>query len=267
VVVKTCPSVLTKTYQGWVSKLDSSLKLQGDPSHPFHKDPYKLRSIEVQAYDKFWKSETHYNVGFFKLNAEVSNSEGKPLPGIVFLRGPAVAMLVMLIPDDAPKGSDERYVVMTVQPRIPAGSLEFVEIPAGMVDDKTKTFAGTAANEIKEELHLTIKEDSLVNMSELVEMPDRGKESLPLAMYPSVGGCDEYISIFMHEEVVSRDTLEKWNGKYTGLRDEGEKITLKIIKMQDLWKVGCRDAKALSALALWENLRREGKIKSVLDPE
>jgi hypothetical protein len=221
----------------------------------------------VQAYEKFWKSKTHYNIGFFKLHAVISNNKGERLPGIVFLRGPAVAMLVMLIPDDAPKGSDERYVVMTVQPRVPGCSLEFVEIPAGMVDDKTKTFAGTAANEIKEELDMEIHEDRLMCLNDLVEMPDKGKEGLPSAIYPSVGGCDEYIKIFMTEEVVSREKLKEYQNRLTGLRDEGEYITLKIIKMQDLWKVGCRDAKALSAVALWENLRREGKIKSVLDPE
>jgi ADP-sugar diphosphatase len=176
-------------------------------------------------------------------------------------------MLVMLIPDDVPKGKEERYVVLTVQPRIPAGSLEFVEIPAGMVDNGTRTFAGTAANEIKEELHFTIEEKDLVNMSELVDIPDDTSESLPKGVYPSVGGCDEYIPIFAYEKVVPRQTLEEWNGKYTGLREEGENITLKIVRMEELWRVGCRDGKALAALALWENLRREKKIKSVLDPE
>ncbi len=46
----------------------------------------------------------------------------------------------------------------------------------------------------------------------------------------------------------------------TGLREEGEKITLKLVKLEDLWRVGARDAKALAALSLYENLKREGMV-------
>lgn len=62
-----------------------------------------------------------------------------------------MAMLVILQPDDLPEGSEkDRHVLLTVQPRIPAGGLRMVEIPAGMVDDGS--FKGAAANEIKEEV-------------------------------------------------------------------------------------------------------------------
>lgn len=81
----------------------------------------------------------------------MKNSDGESLPGSVFLRGPSVGMMVVLQPNDLPEGSmDEKHVLLTVQPRVPAGTLGLVELPAGMVDDGT--FAGSAANEIKEEL-------------------------------------------------------------------------------------------------------------------
>jgi len=44
------------------------------------------------------------------------------------------------------------------------------------------------------------------------------------------------------------------------LRDEGEKITLKLVKLEDLWREGARDAKALGAWALYDGLRRSGKL-------
>lgn len=229
-------------------------------SHPFHEEPYALRSITIQSYDLFGGKR----LGFLKLKAEVSNDKGESLPGSVFLRGPSVAMLVMLIPDDVKPGSeeeaDERHVVLTVQPRVPAGSLEFVELPAGMVDDGT--FAGAAAKEIEEELDFVIEETELTCLSDLVESQYTSTESedLPNAMYPSAGGCDEFIPIFMHERRVKRESLDDWTGKLTGLRDHGERITLKLVKMKDLWKEGRRDAKALAALALWEALKREGKL-------
>jgi 8-oxo-dGTP pyrophosphatase MutT (NUDIX family) len=59
---------------------------------------------------------------------------------------------VILQPDDLPQDSqDEKHVLLTIQPRIPAASLAFPELPAGMVDDGGN-FAGAAAREIKEEL-------------------------------------------------------------------------------------------------------------------
>lgn len=40
---------------------------------------------------------------------------------------------------------------------------------------------------------------------------------------------------------------------------EGQ-ITLKLVKLEDLWREGARDAKALGAWALWEGLKRSGKL-------
>ncbi|KAI1379939.1 hypothetical protein F4677DRAFT_442133 [Hypoxylon crocopeplum] len=255
-------------FNNWLKTLTTSLSLQHtNPAHPFHPDPYALRSITIQSFDLFGRAP-HQRLGFIKLTAAVSNGAGEALPGAVFLRGPSVAMLVMLVPDDAPTGGEdeERYVVLTVQARIPAGSLAFVELPAGMVDEGG-SFAGTAAQEIKEELGVEIPTSELRCLSDMAAAATKstggvdGKgEGLPAATYPSPGGCDEFIPIYMHERRVPRDTLKEWTGKLTGLRDHGERITLKLVKMQDLWREGGRDAKCLAALALWEGLRREGKL-------
>lgn len=174
-------------------------------------------------------------------------------------------MLVMLIPDDAAPDSEERYVVLTVQPRVPVGSLGFVELPAGMVDD-AGSFKGAAAKEIEEELGISIHEDELVCLSDLAadavaqKRTEDGDEGLPMAMSPSAGGCDEHITIYSCERRIPRSQLSDWSGRLTGLRSEGEKITLKVVPMKDLWKEGARDAKCLGALALWEGLKREKKI-------
>lgn len=167
--------------------------------------------------------------------------------------------MVILQPDDLPEGSEgEKHVLLTVQPRVAAGSMEFVELPAGMVDDGT--FKGAAAKEIEEELGLRIEESSLVNLSELaLEEEERG-EGLAKGMFPSAGACDEFIPIFLHEKRVPRSQLGEWTGRLTGLREEGEKITLKLVKMDDLWKEGARDAKALGACALYNGLKKAGRL-------
>ncbi|RSL57524.1 hypothetical protein CEP51_014229 [Fusarium floridanum] len=243
-----------RPFNNWIDTLTNSLRLQSDASHPFHKDPYALRSITIQSYDLFGP-----RLGFVKLTATVSNGAGETLPAAALLRGPSVAMLFMLVPDDVSPESDERYVVLTVQPRVPAGSLGFVELPAGMVDDMG-SFKGAAALEIQEELGVTIHEDELTSLSDLAIPNSDNAEGLANAMFPSAGGCDEHITIFSHERRIPREQLKEWSGRLTGLRSHGEKITLKVVPMKDAWREGARDAKCLAALALWQGLRQEKKV-------
>jgi ADP-sugar diphosphatase len=249
-----------KPFTSWLDTLSTTLSQQSSPSHPFHSSPYLLHSIHIQCVDYFGGGR----IGFLKLKASISNSKGESLPGSVFMRGGSVGMLLILSPDDAKaeSGGDE-YAVLTLQPRIPAGSLAFLEIPAGMIDD-AGTFGGAAAKEIKEETGLDIKEDELIDMTKLAHegLPadERGEGQLEAAMYTTPGGSDEFMPLFLARKTMESEEIEEMKGKLTGLRDHGEKITLKIVKLADLWKYGARDGKTLAAVALYEGLRREGKV-------
>ncbi|KAL7273406.1 hypothetical protein RUND412_003743 [Rhizina undulata] len=242
-------------FTAYLSTLTHSLSLQSSPSHPFHASPYSLKSLTIQSFDLFG-SPPNQRLGFLKLQAEIKSSTGETLPGSIFLRGGSVAILFLLevIGEEA-----EKWVVLTVQPRIPAGSLEFVEIPAGMLDGGT--FSGAAAKEIEEECGVKIEEAGLIDLTSMAlgRFTQGGEEKLQEAFYMSPGGSDEYMKLFAYVHRIEKDTLHEWQGKLTGLRHEGEKITLKIVKFADLWRE-TRDAKALSALALWEGLKREGNI-------
>ncbi|KAL4884160.1 hypothetical protein BJY04DRAFT_215591 [Aspergillus karnatakaensis] len=261
-----CPPELPKealfrfpAFRVWFSTLERSLTRQKQPSHEFHKDPYVLRKIEVQSVDFFGGGR----LGFVKLKADVSNSGGENLPGSVFLRGGSVGMLLLLQPDDVPSTSDDdKWAVLTVQPRIPAGSLAFSEIPAGMLDD-SGTFAGKAAEEIQEETGLTIPQSDLVDMTSLALQSTNGAtdgEILQQAVYPSPGGSDEFIPLFLCDKRMPRKDIEALQGKLTGLRQHGEKITLKVVPLKDLWKEGLRDGKTLAAWALYMGLKRDNKL-------
>lgn len=219
-------------------------------------DPYTLRSIAIQSVDWFGK-----RIGFLKLKAVIRNRAGKDdpkkdLPGIAFLRGGSVAMLMILRPKDS---RDERLVVMTEQPRVPAGSLAFWEIPAGMLDDEG-TFSGAAAKEIYEETGFQIPQSELIDLTALALQHSKIPEnkSLQQAMYPSPGGSDEFIPIFLWEKELDRQEIEDLRGKLMGTRREGELITLRVCDYEDLWREGARDAKTLAAWALYEGLNRAG---------
>lgn len=236
------------------------------PSHPFNAKPYALQSITIQTIDRFGGNR----LGFIKMKAVVKNADGESLPGSIFLRGGAVAMLIILTCNEDPT---ERYCLMCRQPRVPAGSLDFQELPAGMLDD-SGTFAGAAAKEIEEECGMQIPESELIDLTklaaehqaqQLASSPGDGdagaQERLQQALYSSCGGSDEFIAIFLHEKKLPRKEIDEMRGKLTGLRDHGEKITLKVVKLEDLWWEGRADGKSLGAVALYEGLRREGKVK------
>lgn len=79
-----------KPFKQWYDTLQANLRTQWQQSHAFYNSPYTLRSLEIQAVDRFG----HDRIGFLKLKAEVKNDDGESLPGAVFLRGGSVAMLV-----------------------------------------------------------------------------------------------------------------------------------------------------------------------------
>lgn len=266
----------------WIQTLQQALGRQQNPSHEFHHDPYTLHSIDIQSIDRFGGRR----LGFVKLKANVSNGSGETLPGSVFLRGGSVGMLVsfpvvhsftrypdivarvtdchsklILQPDDIPANQEKgKSAILTIQPRIPAGSLAFAEIPAGMLDD-SGTFAGGAAKEIEEETGLSVQQSELIDMTSLaLETAQDDGETLQKAVYPSAGGSDEFIPLFLCKKRMPRKEIEELRGKLTGLRDHGEKITLKIVPLENLWKEGVRDGKTLAAWALYKGLQQEGKI-------
>jgi len=243
-------------FRNWLTALTKNLDLQSKPDHPFQEKPFKLQKITIQSVDR---REGH--ILFLKLDAMISNGSMQ-LPGIAFLRGGSVAVLMIIIPKES---RHERLVIMTEQSRVPAGSLVFREIPAGMIDAE-QNFGGAAAREILEETGLEINKAELIDMTQLAlrEAKD-SNEALQKAMYPSPGGSDEFISIFLWVKVLDRLEIEGIRGRLTGKRTRGELIKLYLCDYQDLWKEGARDAKTLAAWALYESLTRSGVLQNELE--
>jgi ADP-sugar diphosphatase len=128
-----------------------------------------------------------------------------------------------------------------------------------MLDD-AGSFSGGAAKEIEEETGLVVKDEDLIDLTALAFQDEDNAEELQKGVYTTPGACDEFVPIFLHQKRISRKELDEFRGKLTGLRNEGEKITLKVVKLGDLWKEGARDGKTLSAWALYCGLKKEGKI-------
>jgi ADP-sugar diphosphatase len=203
---------------------------------------FTVDSVLVQSVDFFGP-----RVGFVKMSAGVTNELGKQVPGIGLLRGGSVAILVVLECDGT------EYTVLTVQPRLPIGSFQNAEIPAGMLDGSGH-FAGVAAQELDEEVGISIDADRLVDLTELA-YGDRWP-----GVFPSPGGCDEFIRLFAFRESIDADKLSAMQGKLTGLIEHGESITLRIIPLSELC-TATADAKALSSLCLYNHLRATNQFQ------
>jgi ADP-sugar diphosphatase len=216
----------TDLFKGWLEHLDPSFVLKG---------------IEFQSVDKFGTGR----IGFIKFRASIERG-GVRIPGIVLLRGPAVA--VMLVITDESTG--EEWTVLTEQPRVPTGRL-LLEIPAGMADNDGN-LKGVAIKELEEECGLVAKPDDLIDLVHLAY-----GDSQP-GIYMSPGLCDESLRLFLWKTSMSHDRLVELEGKLGG-EDAHEQIMLRLVKFGDAWKTAA-DAKSLSTLALYHYLKAEGKV-------
>ncbi|KAK4937353.1 hypothetical protein LTR66_015209, partial [Elasticomyces elasticus] len=84
-------------FKTWSQALTTTLNKQTNPSHPYHKNPYHLKNIEIQSIDRFKGGR----LGFVKLKADVRTKDDQTLPGSVFLRGGSVAMMLVLTSEES----------------------------------------------------------------------------------------------------------------------------------------------------------------------
>ncbi|XP_057520073.1 nudix hydrolase 14, chloroplastic-like [Amaranthus tricolor] len=201
-----------------------------------------LNKVLIQGVDYFGK-----RIGFLKFKAEIIDKEtGKQVPGIVFARGPAVAVLILL------ECEDETYAVLTEQVRVPVGRF-VLELPAGMLDDEEGDFIGTAVREVEEETGIHLNKEDTIELTAFLE-PSTGRK-----VFPSAGGCDEEIAVFLYQTRVSKEIIQQLQGKRTGLQEHGELIKVHVVPYKQLWRATA-DSQVLMAIALYEMAKRDGLL-------
>jgi len=202
----------------------------------FKKPKYNIKKLIIQDIDMFGP-----RIGFLKMRLVVTDaSTDTEVPGIIFMRGASVAILMVLSCHE----NGKKYSILTVQPRLPVGKSAFHEIPAGMLDDE-KNFAGAAAKEIKEETSMEVKAGDLVDLLD----PSTSGFNHEL-LYLSPGGCDEGMKFYLYEKSMSLAEIQALEGKCTGCIGEGESIKLAIKPLDEVIN-HCPDAKTITALHLY----------------
>jgi ADP-sugar diphosphatase len=292
-------------FNNWFKRTLKNLALQSNPSHTFHSQPMQIHRIEAESVTWFSKTKIGFVKLQVKIQNYEGDGDGRDeknerkrgqwLPGAVFLRGGSVAVLVLIKPLDPTKPTRETqntqeteenedvYAILTIQPRIAASSLAFPELPAGMLDDSAN-LSGKAAAEIHEETGLILNQESMINMSALASAdmhlnpPSSSKvsttedpsstlyEDVENSMYPSPGACDEFLPIYLCRKRLTPQHLDHLKGRATGLREEGEVVTVKVVPFGELYREAGRDGKALAALGLYYSLlgKKDGEGRAVL---
>ncbi|KAJ2886390.1 hypothetical protein H4R27_000681 [Coemansia aciculifera] len=184
----------------------------------------------IQSVDAFKSG----NIGFIKFITDAHIGD-KNIPGIVFLRGGSIAVLLILRTQVKPRVAshlDSDYCVMVEQPRVAVPDFALQELPAGMLDNGVGVT--TAVREILEETGIRIEAGDLVDLG---------------AAYPSPGACDESVGLYACEKQVTGEELGRVKDRLGGLSDE--LITVRLVRVCDLWRQ-TSDMKALTALYLWD---------------
>jgi hypothetical protein len=104
------------------------------------------------------------------------------------------------------------------------------------------------------ECGIKLRPSDMIDLTNLTCQEAMKAGHLPCAgIAPSPGGCDEFLRYLYVERKVDSKELEKMRGRMTGLRDHGEYITLRIVPMEDVWKIS-GDNKAIWYVVLWMSL-------------
>jgi hypothetical protein len=172
------------------------------------RDQIDLKEFTVTDVDFFGPVDPK-RLGFVKgYGLAFDKESGDPIPAIAFIRGGAVAVLIIVTVIDDEKIS-KKYVLLCKQLRFPAGCV-LTEACAGMIDDQTRNVTGVVFNEVRQETGFVITEQSLIRLGSII---------------PSGGGCDEVVHLYAWETSITPSEFEE---KKVNIYGEGahEKIKL-----------------------------------------
>ncbi len=183
---------------------------------------------------------------FIKLEATATLPDGRPVHGIVLVRGNAVGVLVVLRCEGKP------YLLLVRQPRFAISEQASLEIPAGILD-WTGDYRKVALSELEEEAQIEADD------SELIDLMDFWYKGATPGFAGSCGLLDERIRLYAIEREVTREQLDAMNGKDQKYTEEIEWIRTEVLPYEEAAHQFI-DGKNFIALFLYERwLRSQGR--------
>lgn len=175
---------------------------------------------------------------FVKLTATATLPDGKPVHGIVLVRGDAVGVLVVLRAEGKP------YLLLVRQPRFAISEPESLEMPAGILD-WSSDFRKVALSELKEEAMIDAKDEELIDLTGFYTGGTLDGHA------GSCGLLDERIRLYAIERTVTIDELHRLDGRNQEYTNENEWIRTVVLPYEEAGKMFI-DSKNLVAMFLYE---------------
>ena len=175
---------------------------------------------------------------FVKLTATATLPDGKPVHGIVLVRGDAVGVLVVLRAEGKP------YLLLVRQPRFAISEPESLEMPAGILD-WSSDFRKVALSELKEEAMIDAKDEELIDLTGFYTGGTLDGHA------GSCGLLDERIRLYAIERTVTLDELHRLDGRNQEYTNENEWIRTVVLPYEEAGKMFI-DSKNLVAMFLYE---------------
>ncbi len=196
---------------------------------------FKITKVHFSSVDFLRKGRQPL---FIKLNATATLPDGRPVHGIVLVRGNAVGILVVL------RCEGKKYLLLVRQPRFAISEQASLEIPAGILD-WTGDYRKVALSELEEEAQ--IKADD----SELIDLMDFWYQGKSDGFAASCGLLDERIRLYAIERDVTPEQLAAMDGKDQQYTEEIEWIRTVVLPYEEAARQFI-DGKNLIALFLYE---------------
>jgi len=215
-------------YQEWIAKVQKK---------------FNVSAVHFASVDFFAK---RHEPLFIKLNAVATLPDGKLVHGVVFVRGNAVGVLVVLRSEGKP------YLLLVDQPRFPIGNDHSLEIPAGILD-WSRDYRKVALSELKEEALMDADDSELIDLTAFWH--EQGVEGFA----GSCGVLDVLIRLYAIERTVTKDELRAMDGKDQEYMEENEWIKTIVLPYEEAAHKFV-DGKNLIALFMYERwLRAQGR--------
>ena len=157
---------------------------------------------------------------FIKLDATATLPDGRPVHGIVLVRGNAVGVLVVL------RCEGKKYLLLVRQPRFAISEQASLEIPAGILD-WTGDYRKVALSELKEEAQIDADD------SELIDLMDFWYKGKSEGFAASCGLLDERIRLYAIERDVTPEQLKAMDGKDQEYTEEIEWIKTVVMPYEE----------------------------------
>jgi ADP-sugar diphosphatase len=111
--------------------------------------------------------------------------------------------------------------------------------------------------EIEEEVDMIVKRDELFDMTEEIYGPE-----CP-GVFPSIGGCDEYLRLFLCYRHVDEHTLNEIGSKSGGCVEGEDVIHVHVVPLCQAHQE-TPDAQTLCALYFYDKLKHSGAIDHLI---